>query len=1011
MGLFNIKTLSFLSILCLISFDLCNAQEEKLDFPEVKYSLGSWPVESFGNYRAVVEVREKANTCFIRLPWRRRDVDPHKKQIIVVDAKTDQIVKNVVCPEINREYGDVIFQPGTVPGRYYIYYMPYSIGHGYFPNTTYLTPEDLADPLWKASLPDDYLNGLDKGKLTEFQSADPFYRVDPMEVIATAGETAGLLERFKKDDYLLFPEKREFPIAMKYDLPLRWVRKGPSDIFNGEARPGEYFTFQIGMYALKDVENIKLEFESGQISKDAFTCFNTGGTDWMGKVFEKKLSVNAGEVQPLWCGVQIPDNFKGSLSATLVIKPVGMKKKKMKINIQIAGVRLADGGSSDINKMARLKWLNSTIGLDDETFGIYPPMTLKDDRMQILGHKIIFDESGLPGQIASSYDDMSALTDGPERKLLSAPVKFVALKGNREVIFKYSPHKVIDRASGAVTQVTQGTSESLNLECRSKSEVDGYMNYTITVTAKEDGSFNDMRLEIPYRKEIAEYMMGMGRKGGTRPKNWSWKWDIESSNSVFWLGTVGAGLQCRLKGQTDTWEIFNYKDTGIPEDWYNQGKGGCDMQEKGDSFFVQIFSGNREMKKGDQLTFRFGLLMTPVRPLDNDHWQWRYWHSDKNLDQLDSIDASGANIINIHHANGLNPYINYPFVATDTLAPFVARAHQNEKKVKLYYTVRELSVRAPETFALRSLGDEVYRTGEGFRLADRFTLPTETGGVTGESWLCEHLINDYLPAWHHYFSEGHWDASIAQSGLSRWHNYYLEGLDWLVREVGIDGIYLDGLGYDREIMKRVRKVMDKARPGSLIDFHCGNHFHPQYGMNNISNFFMEHFPFINSLWLGEGFDYNETPDYWLIELAGIPYGLYSETLGNNNPFRGMVYGMSERIYGNSNPSEIWKLWDDFGIQGSKMLGYWSKRCPVKTGETDVKATAYVKDGKTLIAIGNWGGDKSITLDIDWDAIGLDKNKAIVKAPLIRGVQEEQLFPANGSLKIGAERGMILIINE
>ena len=32
--------------------------------------------------------------------------------------------------------------------------------------------------------------------------------------------------------------------------------------------------------------------------------------------------------------------------------------------------------------------------------------------------------------------------------------------------------------------------------------------------------------------------------------------------------------------------------------------------------------------------------------------------------------------------------------------------------------------------------------------------------------------------------------------------------------VGVDGIYLDGIGYDREIMKRVRKVMDRAQPGA-----------------------------------------------------------------------------------------------------------------------------------------------------------------------------------------------------
>ncbi|MGC9341911.1 MAG: glycoside hydrolase domain-containing protein [Bacteroidales bacterium] len=986
-----------------------NAKGVDPDFPEVPYSIGEWPVETYGNYRAVVEVHERSDAVFLRLPWRRRDVNPEGKKLIIVDATTKKEIENVFSPKITREYGDIVFQPVTVPGTYYIYYMPYHINHSFFPNTIYLAPEDRADSLWKASLPMD-VNSLNKAELVEFQAADPFYRVNPMEVIATVEETRRLIESSGKRDYLLFPEKSEFPIVMKYDIPLRWILKGPSGEFTAKAQPGEYFTFQIGFLALKDVDNIDVSFQCKQISGDAFTCFNTGGTDWKGEKFDKKLPVKANQVQALWCGVQIPENFRDKLNATVIVRPRTMAERRIQLTIDVSGENLPDGGVSDIYKMARLKWLNSTIGLDDKVFGDYTPVTIKNDEIGILGRKIILGRNGLPGQIISTFDDMSASFDAPARELLSAPIQFVAEKEGGSIRFDFGEHRLTEQASGAIIMVTSGTSPEMIMECRSKTECDGYINYAVTFTAKEDIELSDIRLEIPFRKDITEYMMGMGRKGGFRPESWSWEWNIESSNSVFWLGTVGAGLQCRLKGYEDIWEVFNFKDTGIPEDWHNEGRGGCLMEEQRDEFMVNAFSGKRSVKKGDKLLFRFGLLITPVKPLDNDHWQWRYWHRSEFLDQPDSIFASGANIINIHHANRLNPYINYPFIATDTLKPFVDEAHKHDTKVKLYYTVRELSVRAPELFALRSLGNEVFRTGEGFRLADRFTRPTETGGVTGESWLCEHLIYDYLPAWHHYFSEGHWDAAIAQSGLSRWNNYYLEGLNWLVNEVGIDGIYIDGLGYDREIMKRVRKVMDRSHPGCLIDFHCGNHFHPKYGMNNISNFFMEHFPYINSLWLGEGFNYDESPDYWLVELSGIPFGLYGEMLqGCGNPFRGMVFGMSTRFYGNCDPSEMWKLWDDFGIQESQMLGYWSKRCPVKTGDADVKATAYVKDGETLIAVGNWGDNKFITLNIDWDAIGIDKSKASIKAPVIKGIQKEKIYRPDESIMVKAGKGSLLIV--
>ena len=76
------------------------------------------------------------------------------------------------------------------------------------------------------------------------------------------------------------------------------------------------------------------------------------------------------------------------------------------------------------------------------------------------------------------------------------------------------------------------------------------------------------------------------------------------------------------------------------------------------------------------------------------------------------------------------------------------------------------------------------------------------------------------------------------------------------------------------------------------------------------NQYMELFPYIDSLWFGEGFNYNESPDYWLVEIAGIPYGLFGEMLqGGGNPWRGMIYGMTNRLGWCGDPRPMWKVWD------------------------------------------------------------------------------------------------------
>ncbi|MCS7265872.1 MAG: DUF6067 family protein, partial [Armatimonadetes bacterium] len=100
------------------------------------------------------------------------------------------------------------------------------------------------------------------------------------------------------------------------------------------------------------------------------------------------------------------------------------------------------------------------------------------------------------------------------------------------------------------------------------------------------------------------------------------------------------------------------------------------------------------------------------------------------------------------------------------------------------------------------------------------------------------------------------------------------------------------------------------------------------------------------------FNYNMPPDYWLVEISGIPFGLMGDMLeGGGHPYRGMIYGMTGR-YHICTPN-LWQALDAFGIQDAEMIGYWRKDCPVRTDKPNVLATVYRKRGKALIALAHF----------------------------------------------------------
>jgi hypothetical protein len=88
----------------------------------------------------------------------------------------------------------------------------------------------------------------------------------------------------------------------------------------------------------------------------------------------------------------------------------------------------------------------------------------------------------------------------------------------------------------------------------------------------KDVQLKDIRLEVPVKKEVAQYFMGMGLQGQYCPQNYNWKWS--GPQDSYWIGTANAGLHCEMRGTTYSGPLLNLYHPKPPASWYNENKGG-----------------------------------------------------------------------------------------------------------------------------------------------------------------------------------------------------------------------------------------------------------------------------------------------------------------------------------------------------------------------------------------------------------------------------------------------------
>ncbi|MBV20038.1 MAG: hypothetical protein CL870_02955 [Cytophagia bacterium] len=860
----------------------------------------------------------------------------------------------------------------------------------------------------KDIIPKKYINNfseIKEAKVTAFESIDDFHSFFPMEIISTKEEVNDF--KVLNKEFYLFPEYRDFPIKMKSYLPKRWtLDKNNINGLNDNVSRGEYYTFQVGVLPQnRDIDDIDIIFtdlnsrSKGTIDKKYFTCFNKGGIDIDGKAFMKKVSVKKGEVQSLWFGLEIPLETKlGTYNSLVIIKPKGMMDDTIHLKMNVLNSNSNDFGDDRPERMSRLRWLNSDIGSDDNLI-IKPFKEIKIDQnnLEFLGRKIELNKMGLPEGILSFFSpEMTYIKDEPEN-ILSEKMDFKVknINGDFEK-FENSLFNISKDNRASVNWISENESKNFNLVISGMLEYDGMMDYKIQLIAKNDVNLNDVSLKISFKKEAAKYMLGLGNKGGELNNNINWQWDINKHQEGLWLGNINKGLQYVLRDNNYerplNTNFYRSKPLNLPTSWYNNSKGGISLKINKEVVDVNNYSGKRSVKIGDTLNFNVRFLITPFKTIDiKEHFDTRFVHKYIPVDSV--LDLNGT-VVNVHHANEINPYINYPFYNINKQKEYIDEAHSKGIKVKLYNTIRELTYKTYEMFALRSLGTEIFNDGNG----------------GGHSWLQEHLKSNYHSAWHAVRVN---DASILNKGTSRWTNYYIEGINWLAKNNSIDGLYLDDIAFSRSTVKRIANVFSMNRDSFVIDLHSANQFNIRDGYINSAFLYMEHFPFVSRLWFGEYFEYELEPDYWMTEVSGIPFGLTGEMLEKGGrPYHGLVYGMTTRVYHKYNPGNIWKIFDDFGISDSRMIGYWVDYSPIKVDNSKIKCTIYKRGDKVLISLASWSKkDEDINLLIDWEDINLNPLYSELISPKIDDLQDYKKYKIGEKIKIEANGGLVLIISK
>jgi hypothetical protein len=192
--------------------------------------------------------------AYVNIPWRRRDQRPEQVNAVVVAEATGRRVRNVARMAISREAGELVFQADQ-PGTYYVYYLPYTgTFRSNYPRITYRAVEATADTAWLRRT--GWVRARARGGARCRRPRSPGSRPTTPSTASRRWSTPPPRRSWRRSG----PGSRTrrtwrsrriapAPSACSPTCRRRGRRRGAFQPFHGTARRGEYYTFQVGVWA------------------------------------------------------------------------------------------------------------------------------------------------------------------------------------------------------------------------------------------------------------------------------------------------------------------------------------------------------------------------------------------------------------------------------------------------------------------------------------------------------------------------------------------------------------------------------------------------------------------------------------------------------------------------------------------------------------------------------------------------------------------------------------------
>lgn len=765
----------------------------------------------------------------------------------------------------------------------------------------------------------------------------------------------------------------------------------------------EVFVFQVA--AVTNTNDVITDISS--VSDLKISCINTDVTDKFGVSKTQNVQLKANCIQPLFFTVKADKTGPRQEKAEITIT-TDNEQVSFDVLFTITQTPVENNGYNDIWNLSRIDWLNSDLYIDDSVIKPYTSPQLDGNALSVSGRDILLGKNGLPQQVCSKFDEAIQLTQAVQKQLFCKPSAFCI---NGQTI----PDGVTQSEcfNNRIESVTECENDDYFARITSVLKYEGLIEYSVKITPKKDFSSENVTLDFYVSDTCSKLMHGLGHRA-SKAENLAFKWDNQKQQDSIFIGCVNCGMRLKLKAEQYIRPLVNIFYKNLPlktpvETWDNNGLGGIEVKRFSDYTHICAYTGTYAFKKDETRNFLFELHITPLKPIDyKKAFSVRYCHNNKLKDEIKEIDTAkknGLTHVIFHQGNMIMPFINYPFYEVDRLKNAVKYADKNNIGIKLYYTEREHSNHMAETFVYKALGDEIILRKQGVSHSWQKEKP---------QWLIDNFGEDIIPGWFVKYKHGKYkndhDISFIVRPDTRLDNYYIEGLNWLVDNVGIKGIYIDDTSLDRTTLERAKKVLQKT--DGLIDMHMWNHEEVRAGDVSCMNLYTEILPFLDSVWLGEGFFYKKySPEYVLAEVSGIPYGLTGQMLeGGGDLYLGMLYAMNNRFgWSYKNALQMYKIWDDFEITKSRMLGYWHSENPAKTDNENVLCTVYLKEKEALICLYNFSqSSQKLFLSVDSKKLGFTyKNASEIKF----GKTSKRKKDLSKQMKLKGRKGIILHVSE